>query len=214
MKSWFTIYDIKLIAAFLMVIDHLGIIFGLTSFRWLGRFAFPLFGFLLVNGITKTSSPNKYYFRLLTFALISQVPYSIFHLVNGLSQNLNILFLFVGVYPVIYYAKLQAWFKVFCVTLVAVLLSFYCGYSLYGLALLISIYLFAELEQLLAWIYWSFVQFYGYLFQVNFQVIIFGLPILFSNFQKLPLGQKARWFYWFYPLHFIPLIFLKYASSL
>jgi hypothetical protein len=213
MKSWFTIYDIKLIAAFLMVIDHLGITFDIFSFRWLGRFAFPLFGFLLVNGITKTSSPNKYYFRLLTFALISQVPYSIFHLVNGLSQNLNILFLFVGVYPVIYYVKRQAWFEVLFFTVVAIFFSFYCSYGLYGLALLISIYLFSELD-VLAWVYWSFVQIYGYLFQVNFQIIVFGLPILFSNFQKLPLGQKARWFYWFYPLHFVPLIFLKYVTSL
>ncbi|MCI5583903.1 MAG: conjugal transfer protein TraX [Anaeroplasma sp.] len=43
--------------------------------RLLGRIAFPLFAFLLVEGVKHTSSPLKYGIRLLIAALVSEIPF-------------------------------------------------------------------------------------------------------------------------------------------
>lgn len=81
-----TAYAIKLIAVFTMLIDHAAYILwlcgrlggtGYVFLRSIGRISFVLFAFLLVNGMEKTSNPHRYFSRLLLFALISQVPFSL-----------------------------------------------------------------------------------------------------------------------------------------
>lgn len=52
-----------------------------------GGVTFPIMAFLLVEGYRHTSSPGRYAARLLAFALLAQIPYSLF-----LSSNLNVLF--------------------------------------------------------------------------------------------------------------------------
>jgi hypothetical protein len=60
-----------------MLIDHVGaVLFPDTSWpRVIGRIAFPLFAWLLVNGWRHTSSRSRYILRLVVFALLSQIPY-------------------------------------------------------------------------------------------------------------------------------------------
>ena len=69
-----------------MLIDHAGAVLLYTrhtsaSLYWvmrsLGRIAFPIYAFLLVNGFEHTKNRRAYLERLTLFALISQLPYSL-----------------------------------------------------------------------------------------------------------------------------------------
>ena len=49
----------------------------MNVFRLIGRFAYPLFVFLLIEGFIHTRSVKKYALNLLIFVFISQIPYSL-----------------------------------------------------------------------------------------------------------------------------------------
>jgi hypothetical protein len=111
---------LKIIAIFIMIIDHigLGIWYRLPGLGYLvpdvidqatwwsvyivmrriGRTAFPIFCFLLVEGFFNTKNHAKYAMRLFSFALISQLPFQ--YAFQGLMNdglNLNVFFtLFIG----------------------------------------------------------------------------------------------------------------------
>ncbi len=58
---------LKLIALFLMVIDHIGAFFPAAAplvLRWVGRLSAPIFVFCLCEGLRHTSSRNRYLARL------------------------------------------------------------------------------------------------------------------------------------------------------
>ena len=83
---------LKIIACAAMLIDHIGYWFNFLPFRIIGRIAFPIFLYLICNGYRYTSDKRRYAFRLLVFALISQVPFSLFCYNTVWSDNGNVMF--------------------------------------------------------------------------------------------------------------------------
>ena len=69
---------LRLIACLAMLIDHIGYVTGDMGCRIVGRIAFPIFVYLICNGFCHTSNRGRYALRLGIFALISQVPFSLF----------------------------------------------------------------------------------------------------------------------------------------
>ena len=91
-----SIFWIKIIASISMVIDHIGSFQpfeGWEYMRMIGRIAYPLYAFMLVQGFLHTRSKWKYLLRILALAFITQPIYT--YCFDGDAwkwDSLNILF--------------------------------------------------------------------------------------------------------------------------
>ena len=101
-----TAFLIKLIACLAMLTDHANNVFG--SFGWailpdkisiilayIGRIAFPIFAFMIVNGFIHTRNKRKYFSNMLLFGTIAQIPYTLAlflvnHMPLGTSERMTI----------------------------------------------------------------------------------------------------------------------------
>ena len=90
---------LKMIAVVTMTIDHLALfmlrhqaeftaplfVFHNKAINWyvimrcIGRLAFPLFAFLIVEGFLHTSNRRRYGYSLLICALVSEIPWALLH---------------------------------------------------------------------------------------------------------------------------------------
>jgi TraX protein. len=93
-------FQLKLLAVVTMLIDHAGAILfpDMVAFRVIGRISFPIFAFLIAEGLFRTSNVKVYLGRLFASAVISEVPYDLaFHGTVYYPQSQNIFFtLFIG----------------------------------------------------------------------------------------------------------------------
>lgn len=83
---------LRIIACLAMLVDHIGYINGNIYYRIIGRIAFPIFVYLITNGFRHTSSRIRYALRLALFALISQIPFSLFCYGSIAFHHGNVLF--------------------------------------------------------------------------------------------------------------------------
>ena len=72
-------FQLKCIAIVSMALDHTGAVLYPSQIwlRCLGRIAFPIFCFLIVEGFFHTHDVRRYMGRLGVFALISEIPYDL-----------------------------------------------------------------------------------------------------------------------------------------
>ena len=86
---------LKIIAIVSMVIDHCAYFLMndgtllYDTMRCVGRIAFPVFAFLVVEGFAYTHNRKRYFTRLLVFAVISEVSW---YLLNGADGTHNVMF--------------------------------------------------------------------------------------------------------------------------
>lgn len=96
-------FILRSIALITMIIDHTGaVLYPEYHFlRIIGRIAFPLYCFLLIEGYTHTRDVKKYLARLLAFAFISELPfdYAFFGRLEFTHQNIFFT-LFLGLFAV------------------------------------------------------------------------------------------------------------------
>ena len=89
---------LHIIAMVLMLCDHLWgtIVPGNDWLTCIGRLAYPIFAFMIVEGYFHTKNLKKYVLRLFIFALISEIPFNLAtsgRIINPVHQNVLWTFL-------------------------------------------------------------------------------------------------------------------------
>lgn len=177
-----------------------------TIFDILGRIAFPIFAFMVVEGFFKTKSRWKYLRNLLIFAVISEIPYDMFQsaeFVNTWSQNI-LWGLALGLFTIMVIDKLKAYIKkrplwVFVSLLIVALSSLgsmliSSDYEYYAIIIIYLYYIFYDKRLLASGL--------GYLVIIKEIYAILGFTtVLLYNGEK---GKQNKIFnYLFYPVHLL-----------
>ena len=133
---------LKWIAIITMTVDHVGVILypEFTVLRFIGRFSFPLFAYLLILGMENTRNIRYYFTRLFIFALISQVPFFL-ALGYGPFDSLNIFFTLSSGLLFVYFFKKSSVF-VLVPVFASLVLPF--DYGIYGIVVIGCMYILKE----------------------------------------------------------------------
>ncbi len=92
-------FMLRLLALMCMVVDHTGLALfpAVGAFRCVGRLAFPIYCFLLVQGYVHTRGVRAYSRRLLILALLSEIPFDLLifgRIASNMEQNVLFSLLF------------------------------------------------------------------------------------------------------------------------
>ena len=225
---------LRCLAMLCMLLDHMwaSIVPGNFWMTCVGRLAFPIFAFQLIEGFFHTSDRKRYGKRLLLFALISEIPFNLLHMsypVFPFQQN-TIFTLFLGFWAIsaleqfrqsrTWKLRLKALLTVFAALLLSVV-----GFVDYGLMGVLTVILFylcrflplSQLLQLMGMICLNIVFFkgqtiplLGFDFPVQGFAVLALLPIWLYNGKKGSGGKKFQYAaYAFYPLHQIILYLIR-----
>ena len=177
-----------------------------TIFDILGRIAFPIFAFMVVEGFFKTKSQWKYLRNLLIFAVISEIPYDMFQsaeFVNTWSQNI-LWGLALGLFTIMVIDKLKEKIKkrplwIFVSLLIVALSSLgsmliSSDYEYYAIIIIYLYYIFYDKRLVASGL--------GYLVIIKEIYAILGFAtVLLYNGEK---GKQNKIFnYLFYPVHLL-----------
>lgn len=180
--------------------------------RFLGRLAFPIYCFLLVEGFEKTHSRMKYAFRLFLFALFSEVPFDLaFNSRTFYAHYQNVFFtLFLGFLMMWAMRLLEErvqiptlkWGGTAIIFLAAAFAAerIYCDYGANGIIAIALLYLFRKnrRQQIIAGTM-------AFLWEVTAP-----LAFIFVGLYNGKRGLKLKYiFYLFYPLHLLILYFFS-----
>ena len=214
-------FALKLIAVISMLIDHTGDVLypGQLWLRYIGRLAFPIYCFLLVEGFCHTRNLKNYMLRLLIFGIISEVPFDLaFHesFIDFGHQNvfwtlllglMAISLMSMVKYDNIYIRYLLQMMIAVPFGIAAQLM--HTDYRWIGIGLIASMYIFHNIEVLKVGA--------GVVFMLPFfsnQIEYFGvlsyLPIHFYNGRRGFENGFSKWlFYMLYPVHLMVLVIIR-----
>lgn len=213
---------LKWLAIITMTIDHMGVGFishynqisatsspeVYTMSRLIGRIAFPIFVFLIIQGYQHTSDLRKYLTRLFIFALISEIPFDLM----GSNQFFNInhqnifftLFIGVGALAALEYFeiknKIVPQFGVLILSVfTAELLN--TDYGWYGVLFILGVGILRDYK--IGQTIFGVMMGAGQLLVAS----VAFLPIWFYNGER---GRQNKWFFYlYYPAHLFVIYLIR-----
>lgn len=185
------------------------------AMRIIGRVAFPIYCFLLVEGFRKTSNVKKYLGRMFLFALISEVPFDL--ALSGRPWNMqyqNVFFtLLIGLLVIAglrmaeqWLAGTEIWRRVVRVGLYAAIiiagsalaLVLKTDYSFKGVLAITVLYLFRNQKKTQIW-----AGVVVFLLMDGLEMIA-AFSFLLIRFYNGTRGKQNKYFfYFFYPVHLL-----------
>lgn len=202
-----------------MFIDHYGAIFqnDIMIYRVIGRIAFPIYCFLLVEGYFHTSNVKKYAKRLFIFALLSEIPFDLAFYNNIGFEHQNIFFtLFIGLAAIylIDNKEKKYNFEKSAVIIAACLLAIilFTDYNAMGIIYILIFFYTRNIHKLKKLKTVALVMFVVNLTSsVLQQFSLFSLiPIYFYNGKPGPKNKIVQiFFYAAYPLHLLIYYFIN-----
>lgn len=218
---------LKLIACISMLADHLSRLY-LIRFPWVnavwftvagrsislmqllmmfGRFAFPIFVFLLVEGFEKTRNRNRYGISLLVLALLSEIPFNLMLGKTLLFPKQNVMFTlllgYLAMYGLEYFKKKPIIGLLSVVVLYLISRYLRADYSTTGFIFILLMYGLRK-ERIIQSVACSVL--------LPMKLMVF-LSLLLTNlyngkrgFIKTPFLKYC--FYAFYPVHMLLIYFL------
>ena len=227
---------LKIIAIIAMTFNHIEHILGthltfdskLPAYMmfFIGGLTFPIMAFLIVEGYKKTSNIKKYMLRLLVFAIVAQVPYS---LAFQSWWTLNVLFtLLLGLVSLYLNDHMKNRILFWGAFIVIILSTIICDWGIKGILLLFFMgTIKGEKKRIiipisLMAIIWSFLILITPLGPFMSDNPIFSLIYYIGCLFDIPLlllynGKRGRnmkyFFYIYYPLHLLILFLLNLYLS-
>lgn len=219
---------LKLIAIIIMFIDH-GALMLLTNYppametlftlggknyslyrvcRDIGRAAFPIFCFLLVEGFIHTRNRRKYGINLFIFACISEIPWNFMFTNTWRYEKQNVFFTlflgYLGFCAIEYFWEKQSMQLLCLVLLFAAAYWLKADYGWRGYIFLLIMYWFRSEKAAQAiigscWLYYEWKACFAFI-SIN----------MYNGKRGFIKGKTAKFFfYWFYPLHITLLVILR-----
>lgn len=215
---------LKWIAIISMLIDHIGAaLLGFmnastianmdittlyTICRQIGRLAFPIFAFIIIQGYQHTSKLNVYVRNLVLFALISQpfFTYTFYDRLNYVG-HLNIFWtLAMGITALALFEKMEERNQPLLQILIVLVVAWFAewinvDYGFYGIVLIMGLGILRHQR-------WG-QMFFGFLMGLvqSPAASLAFVPIYFYNGKR---GKQNKWFFYlFYPGHLLVLFLIR-----
>lgn len=218
---------LKLIACTSMAFGHFGSVFYPDSdlFIIIGRIAFPIFAFLLVEGTEHTRDIRRYILRMGFFAIISEIPfdYALHGGIDWYHQSVFVTF-FIGLCMIMLMERYPKRHLVIFIAAAVINMLISGDYNVFGMFLIWQLWTVKKLNKdpLLAIcryvLAYPTVGFINSIVSGDFSALYSVLPEMTSVFAAIPLmffkpydeserpSSFEKWiFYVFYPLHLLVL---------
>lgn len=225
LKKCFSGAALKTIAVVTMAIDHTAAVliangvfryvstYALSSSTWetlrsvyyimrsIGRCAFPIFAFLLVEGFFHTRDRKKYALRLFLFALVSEVPFDLAVSMEVFApKKQNVMFTFLLAFLMMWvlerFKRNQVWYWLIAAAFAAAAQLMHTDYRWTGILVVLAYYTLRSE----AW-YISLIAGYLPLSVKNTWAFLGAVPLAFYNGER---GRQNKYFFYvFYPAHLL-----------
>ena len=206
---------LKLLACVTMLIDHIGAVFFPTVLGWriVGRLAFPIYCFLMAEGMARTRNVKQYGIRLAIGAVLAEIPFDLLFFGKlTLAHQSVMVTLLIGYGMVLLMQRFPRFgmFSLFACAILAELLG--TDYGALGV-LMIGLFVLTRESRYRSWVQAGLLAVMTWFlngYWVQMLAVVGMIPISLYNGKKSTHSKAVQWiFYLFYPVHLTVLLLLR-----